>query len=67
MQYRKSRKFADLDKILCELWRTRTFDNILLRLCYAVNQENLVVKLTKGYIATFPPKVTSESQRTKEL
>ena len=38
----KNRKAAGLDKIPPEVWKTRQFDNILLRHCNTVYNQNLI-------------------------
>ena len=50
----KNRKAAGLDKIPPEVWKTRQFDDILLRHCNAVYNQNLIDRWTKGCILTFP-------------
>ena len=35
----QSRKTADLDEILFEVWKTREFDDILLQLCYVYTKQ----------------------------
>ena len=46
----KNRKAAVLDEIPPEVWKTRQFDNILLRHCNAVYDQNPIDRWTKGYI-----------------
>ena len=38
----KTRKSAGLQEILPEVWKTREFDNILLRLCNIVYKQNTI-------------------------
>ena len=38
----KNRKAAGLDEIPPEIWKTREFDNILLRHCNAIHNQNTV-------------------------
>ena len=52
----KNRKAAGLDKIPPEVWKTRKFDDILLRHCNAVYNQNTIDRWTKGYILLFPKK-----------
>ena len=52
----KNRKAAGLDKIPPEVWKTRQFDNILLRHCNAVYNQNLIDRWMKGCILPFPKK-----------
>jgi len=52
----KSRKAAGLDEIPPEVWKTRKFNDILLRLCNAVYRQNRIDKWTKGCILPFPKK-----------
>ena len=47
----KNRKAAELDEIPPEIWKTREFDDILLRHCNAVYNQN---RWTKGCIIPFP-------------
>ena len=49
----KSRKAADLDEIPPEVWKTRKFEDILLRLCNTVNKQNPFKKWSKGCILSF--------------
>ena len=53
---KKSRKVTGLDKIPPDVWKTRKFDDIFLRLCNAVYEENAIEKWTKGYIPRFVKK-----------
>ena len=50
----KNRKAAELDEIPLEVWKTRQFDDILLRHCNAVYNQNPIDKLMKGCIIPFP-------------
>ena len=45
----KNRKAAGLD-----VWKTRQFDDILLRHCNAVYNQNFIDRWMKGCIPTFP-------------
>ena len=46
----KNRKAAMLDEIPPELWKTRQFDDILLRHCNAVYNQNTIDRWTNGCI-----------------
>ena len=50
----KNRKAAGLDEIPPEVWNTRQFDDILLRHCNAVYNQNLIDRSMKGCILLFP-------------
>ena len=50
----KNRKAAGLDEIPPEVWKTRQFDDILLRHCNAVYNQNLIDRWMKGCILPFP-------------
>ena len=52
----KNRKVAGLDEIPPEVWKIRQFDNILLRHCNAVYNQNTIDRWTKGCILPFPKK-----------
>ena len=52
----KNRKAAGLDKIPPEVWKTRQFDDTLLRHCNAVYNQNPINRRTKGCILPFPKK-----------
>ena len=52
----KNRKAAGLDEISPEVWKTRQFDDILLRHCNAVYNQNLIDRWMKGYILLFSKK-----------
>ena len=52
----KNRKAAGLDEIPPEVWKTRQFDDILLRHCNAVYNQNPIDKWMKGCILPFPKK-----------
>ena len=52
----KNRKVAGLDEIPPEVWKTRQFDDILLRHCNAVYNQNLIDRWMKGCILPFPKK-----------
>ena len=50
----QNRKAAGLDEIPPEVWKTRQFDDILLRHCNAVNNQNPIERWMKGCILPFP-------------
>ena len=52
----KNRKAAGLDEIPPEVWKTRKFDDILLRHCNAVYNQNLIDIWMKGCILPIPKK-----------
>ena len=52
----KNRKAGGLDEIPPEVWKTKEFDDILLRECNTVYNQNTIDRLTKGCILPFPPK-----------
>ena len=52
----KNRKAAGLDEIPPEVWKTGEFDDILLRHCNAVYNQNTINRWTKGCIHPFPKK-----------
>ena len=52
----KNRKVAVLDEISPEVWKTRQFDDILLRHCNAVYNQNPIDRWMKGCILPFPKK-----------
>ena len=52
----KNRKAAGLDEIPPEVWKTRQFDDILLRLCNAVYNQNPIDRWMDGWILLFPKK-----------
>ena len=52
----KSRKAAGLGEIPPEVWKTRQFDDILLRHCNAVYNQNPIDRWMKGCILPFPKK-----------
>ena len=52
-----NRKAAGLDEIPLEVWKTRQFDDILLRHCNAVYNQNPIDRWMKGCILPFPKKV----------
>ena len=52
----KNRKAAGLDEISPEVWKTRQFDDILLRHCNAVYNQNPIDRWMKGCILPFPKK-----------
>ena len=49
----KNRKAAVLDEIPPEVWKTRKFDNLLLRYYNAVYNQNTIERWTKGCIHPF--------------
>ena len=52
----RNRKAAGVDEIPPEVWKTRQFDNILLRHCNAVYNQNPIDRWMKGCILPFPKK-----------
>ena len=52
----KNRKAAGLDEIPPEVWKTRQFDDILLRHSNAVYNQNPLDRWMKGSILPFPKK-----------
>ena len=52
----KNRKATGLDEIPPEVWKTRQFDDILLRHCNAVYNQNSIDRRMKGCILSFPKK-----------
>ena len=52
----KNRKAEGLDKIPSEVWKTRQIDDILLRQCNVVYNQNRIERWTKGCILPFPKK-----------
>ena len=52
----KNRKAAGLDEIPSEVWKTRQFDDIRLRHCNAVYNQNPIDRWMKGYILPFSKK-----------
>ena len=52
----KNRKAAGLDEIPPEVWKTRQFDDILLRQCNAVYNQNTIDRWMKRCILSFPKK-----------
>ena len=52
----KNRKAAGLDEIPPEVWKTRQFDDILLRQCNTVYNQNRIERWMKGCILPFPKK-----------
>ena len=56
----KYRKAARLDEILPEVWKTIQFDDILLRHCNAIYNQNPIDRWTKGCILPFPERATSD-------
>ena len=49
-----NRKVTGLDEILPEVWKTRKFDDILLRNCNAIYSQNPVDRWEKGCFSLFP-------------
>ena len=47
---------ASLDVIPPEVWKTRKFNDLLLRYCYTINNQNKIDRWTKGHIFAFPMK-----------
>ena len=56
----KNRKAAGLDEIPPEVWKTRQFDDILLRHCNAVYNQNTIDRWMKGCILPFLKRGTSD-------
>ena len=52
----KNRKAVGLDEIPLEVWKTRQLDDILLRHCNAVYNQNPIDRWMKGCISPFPKK-----------
>ena len=52
----KNMKAAGLDEIPPEVWKTKQFDDILLRHCNAVYDQNTIDRWMKGCILPFPKK-----------
>ena len=52
----KNRKVAGLDEIPLEVWKTRQFDDILLRHCNALYNQNPIDRWMKGCILPFSEK-----------
>ena len=52
----KNKRAAGLDEIPPEVWKTRQFDDILLRHCNAVYNQNPIDRWTNGCILPFPKK-----------
>ena len=52
----KNRKSAVLDEIPPEVRKTKELDDIQLRLCNAVYNQNIIDRSTKGCILPFPYK-----------
>ena len=52
----KNRKVARLDEIPSEVWKIRQFDDILLRHCNAVYNQNPIDRWMRGCILPFPEK-----------
>ena len=50
----KYRKVTGLDEMPAEIWKTREFDDILLRRCNAVYNQNTIDRWAKGRILPFP-------------
>ena len=56
----KNRKPAGLDEIPPEVWKTKQFDDILLRHCNAIYNQNPIERWMKRCILPFPKKATSD-------
>ena len=52
----KDRRAACLDEIPTEVWKTKTFDDILLRYCDALYNQNTIDRWTKGCTLPFSTK-----------
>ena len=52
----KNRKATGLDEFPPQVWKTRQFDDILLRYCNIVYNQNLIDRWMKGCIFPFPKK-----------
>ena len=52
----KNRNASGLDEIPLEVWKTRQFDDILLKHCNAVYNQNPIDRRMKGCILPFPKK-----------
>ena len=52
----KNRKAAGLDEIPLEVWKTRQFDDIMLRHSNAVYNQNTIDRWMRGCILPFPKK-----------
>ena len=52
----KNRKAAGLDEIPLEVWMSRQFDDIFLRQCNAIYNQNPIYSWMKGCILPFPKK-----------
>ena len=52
----KNRKAAGLNEISPEIWKTRQFDDILLRHCNAIYNQNSIDRWMKGCRLSFPKK-----------
>ena len=52
----ENRKAAGLDEISPEVWKTWEFNEILLRYCSTVYNQNIIDRWTKGCILPFPKK-----------
>ena len=62
----KNWKAAGLDEIPTEAWKTSQFDDILLRQCNVVHNQNPIDRSTKGCIHSFPkwwPRISQERPR----
>ena len=53
----KNRKAVGLDEISPEVWKTRKFDNLLLRYCNAVYNQNTIERWAKRLHPPYPKKV----------
>ena len=52
----KNKKAAGLDEISPEVWKTREFDDILIRHCNTIYNHNTIDRWKKGCIFPFPKK-----------
>ena len=48
-----NRKAASLDEIPPEVWKTRKFNDIVLRYCNTIYNQNIIDRWTKGCILSF--------------
>ena len=49
----KKKKAAGFNKIPPDVWKTRKFDDLLLRYCDSVYKQNTIVRWTKGWILSY--------------
>ena len=52
----KKRKATSVDELSPEVWKKRKLDDIILRLCNSMYEQNITEKGTNGYILPFPSK-----------